>query len=275
MVKYYKAYYNGVLFLFKKICSFIIVAVLVLSVTVCAKAKTEAKNLIAEAGYGFEGNMGSIQSAGWTSFSGAAIGISSEGYDGSCLKASGFKYTWSSPSIDLFPIVVENGSGVYSLSMMIKVESEKDYNCALILRGTRANSVIEAKGSNFFGEIGRKTVKPDEWTRVTASFEVTNGDIDAADSWKLCLSSTPADVTNVYIDNFVFIKGSVKELPNEKTEKDSSEEQKNDGLYDPEIKENVIKACIFTGATVIIVTVLKIYGKKIFKKIKIRKDEEK
>ena len=110
MVKYYKAYYNGVLFLFKKICSLIIVAVLVLSVTVYAKAKTEAKNLIAEAGYGFEGDMGSIQSAGWTSFSGAAIGISSEGYDGSCLKASGFKYTWSSPSIDLFPIVVENGS---------------------------------------------------------------------------------------------------------------------------------------------------------------------
>ena len=273
MVEYHKVYYNGVLLLFKKICSAIIIAVLMLSVSV--GAKTEAKNLISDAGYGFEGDMGSIQAAGWAPFSNAVIGISDEGYEGKCLKASGFKYTWSSPSIDLFPFVKGNGSGVYSVSMMLKVETDKDYSAKLILRGTRTNSVIKQSGSNFFGDIGAKTVEPNEWTRVTASFEVTNGDIDAADSWTLCLSHIPTEVTAVCIDNFVFIKGSVSELPAENIGGDVSEEKKDDALYDPSIKESIIKACIFTGITVIIVTVLKIYGKKIFGKIRIRKDKEK
>jgi hypothetical protein len=257
-----------------------VIIALSLVISVGAAEDKNVQNLVSNVAYNFEGDINKVLNSGWHSFSGATLEVVDDGYEGKCMKATNFIYTWSTPTFDLFPLVRDNGIGTYSISLMLKFDTDEDYETNMIVRGTRENSFIRKSGSNHFIGIGGLDIKANEWIRVICTFTVEEGDIATDDMWRFCISSIPQGTRAVYVDNFIMIKGKLSQLPNEiKISQSDAAEGENqvreEDFYDPRIKSAMIKTAIFTAITVAVVIPLKIYGKSLFGKIKMRKDNEK
>ncbi len=229
---------------------------------------SSGENLLDEKTSTFE-NIKNLQETKWYGFSAGKMSIAEEGYRGACLKMETPANSWGSPAVDIFPYITE--AGQYSISMFVKYECENDKKLSIILRGSRKNSFIEQRNTNFYGELCTKNFKAGQWEKLTATFTVTEEDIAQPDMWRMCFSSIPADMKAVYIDEVVLIKGGIKDLPQNLTPNESvlleqQEERQEVILYDENIKKTAIKTAINTFIIVIIVVPLKLVLPKVFKK---------
>ncbi len=198
------------------------------------------------------------QQTKWTGFSAGAMSISEEGYSGPSIKMETPKNTWGSPAIDIFPMITEPGEYTFSVFARYDGEGEKKLN--IIMRGTKETTVIEQHGTNFYGQLCSKTLTAGQWSKMTATFKVTEEDLQGEDSWKVCYSSISADIEAVYFDEAVLIKGTSTDLPEAVTpdegvvvEQKSEEKQ----LYDPNTKDAMVKTAIITAVIVIMVILFK------------------
>lgn len=230
-----------------------------------------SQNLIENVTSTFEG-IKKWQDTQWTSFFAGNMSIAEEGYTGACLKMETPQKTWGSPALEIFPYIKEEGQ--YSVSMFVKYDGEGEKNLSLILRGTKANSFIQVRDTNFFGTIDVKKVYAGEWTRMTATFTVTKEDIAQDDSWRMCFSTIQPDIKALYIDEVVLIKGSVNDLPKENESNESVEHQHHKPkeeippLYEGNIKKTAITTSIITFIITTLVIVIKIFLPVLIKKVK-------
>lgn len=260
----------------KKVFALLIIAVLCFSCFGVSAADDKesaqsntAKNLVEERTSTFE-NVNSVAESGWMGFSAGTLSIDATGYRGSCLKMTTPAQTWGSPTIDIFPFIKEEGT--YSISMFVKFDGDTEQTLSLIVRGTRENSFIETRGTNFYGNIGSTKVQPGQWTQMTAEFTVKAEDISEKDNWNLCFSSIKPEIKAIYIDEVVLVKGKTTELP-ENAEPDEdvvvaekSKPKNEKELYDPQIKKTAIKTSVVTAIIVVLTIALKIIIPKMLKK---------
>lgn len=117
------------------------------------------------------------------------------------------RYSWCSPALNIYPYITQ--SGQYIVAMLIRVEFNGTASSpSLTLRGDSQNSFIQNHNTQFFTGIGgtQEKIVSGEWTAVSGTFTVTQGDLAGAHHWALCLGNLPEDTVSVSIDGVSLVK---------------------------------------------------------------------
>lgn len=170
-------------------------------------------NLIEKASADFD----TISDAGgcrWFPFQGDSLTVEKTGYQGNCITLHNVRYSWCSPALNIYPYITQTGQ--YIVAMLIRA----DFNGAasspsLTLRGDSQNSFIQKHNSQFFTGIGgtQKEIVSGEWTAVSGTFTVAQGDLAGAHHWALCLGNLPEDTVSVSIDSVSLVRGGNMQPP--------------------------------------------------------------
>ena len=230
----------------------------------------QKENLIDSKTSSFDG-IQDLRETKWFSFYAGEISISDNGFSGSCLKMETPRDTWGSPALDIFPYIDKPGQYIFSAYVKYDGQGEKHLN--FILRGTRATSIIEKFGKNYYGSICAKRIKAGQWEKFTTVFNVTEEDLKLEDHWNLCISVVEPDIEALYFDEVVLIKGAANNnATNNETVTEPSKELESNvdaefkektikekkQLYDPVIMETAIKTVKITAIVVAVVVLIKI-----------------
>ncbi len=175
-------------------------------------------NLIEKASADFD-TISDASGCRWFPFQGDALTVEKTGYQGNCITLHNVRYSWCSPALNLYPYITQTGQ--YSVAMLIRVDFKGAASSpSLTLRGDSQNSFIQKHNSQFFTGIGgtQKEIVSGEWTAVSGTFTVSQGDLTGAHHWALCLGNLPEDTASVSIDSVSLVRGEAIQLPQEETQ---------------------------------------------------------
>ena len=158
----------------------------------------------------------------WYSFSGATISYRDEtlpsGQSDKVLVSEwNNTATWSSPAIELYPIlsadVKKNGSGRFQLSFLVKAEEyseEGNVSISPILRSTCYNNVSSGVGGGaYLGGFGSFATKLEvgKWYKYSSTFCILESDLGSGDeSWFFCFDGIKAKHMKWCIDDFSIVR---------------------------------------------------------------------
>ena len=163
-------------------------------------------NLIEKASADFD-TISDASGCRWFPFQGDALTVEKTGYQGNCITMYNVRYSWCSPALNIYPYITQ--SGQYIVAMLIRVEFNGTASSpSLTLRGDSQNSFIQNHNTQFFTGIGgtQEKIVSGEWTAVSGTFTVTQGDLAGAHHWALCLGNLPEDTVSVSIDGVSLVK---------------------------------------------------------------------
>lgn len=176
--------------------------------TVSSPRSPSVQNLMPDSG--FESSAG-----GWHSYYGGSTARSTtQAKSGSySLRMYNRTQTWSSPGVNLYPMIKEHGPGGYAVSLWVYVRSfkggESSSGARLVIRGTGAadeNSfIIRYPDGNYYALLNSLTTKvtPGKWINLSATFTVEQEDLVRTDGNFLLMLDTLAPTDYLYIDDVI------------------------------------------------------------------------
>lgn len=195
----------------KRIISLLLTFAILISALSCITfAEGETVNLLDEDASTFEGGKASKY---WTALGGGKIEIvDNPSGEGKVLKYSGASQSFSTPQLDLRPVLQEklkSGETVY-YKLSVYAEGGSSGTTVRIRDPKALISCLEGKSYN---TLYNTTIDENTWVTVSGSIDITDEDLALTDgNWNLCFDGIMNKLTAIYIDNVFITEEEIEEV---------------------------------------------------------------